>query len=109
MGNYSSFNSWRGVISGRDKYIASLLDENKQNRDEYARLQIFYAENKGSLTDNINVQRAWEDNYARRKAGKMIRLRRKIVRWGYAAVVTLVIGVGVLLLTEKDDEQGCKS
>ena len=43
------------------------LDENKQNRDEYARLQIFYAENKGSLTDNINVQRAWEDNYARRK------------------------------------------
>lgn len=84
------------------------LDENKQNRDEYARLQIFYAENKGSLTDNINVQRAWEDNYARRKAGKMIRLRRKIVRWGYAAVVTLVIGVGVLLLTEKDDEQAVK-
>ena len=84
------------------------LDENKQKRDEYARLQIFYAENKGSLTDNINVQRAWEDNYARRKAGKMIRLRRKIVRWGYAAVVTLVIGVGVLLLTEKDDEQAVK-
>ena len=25
------------------------LDENKQNRDEYARLQIFYAENKGGL------------------------------------------------------------
>ena len=36
------------------------LDENKQNRDEYARLQIFYAENKGGLKDNINVQRAWE-------------------------------------------------
>ena len=73
------------------------LDENKQNRDEYARLQIFYAENKGGLKDNINVQRAWEDNCARRKAGKMIRLRRQIVRWGYAAVVTLAIGVGVLL------------
>ena len=38
----------------------------------------------------------------------MIRLRRKMVRWGYAAVVTLVIGVGVLLLTEKDDEQAVK-
>ena len=84
------------------------LDENKQNRDEYARLQIFYAENKGGLKDNINVQRAWEDNCARRKAGKMIRLRRQIVRWGYAAVVTLAIGVGVLLLTEKDDEQAVK-
>ena len=36
------------------------LDENKQNRDEYARLQIFYAENKGGLKDNINVQRAWD-------------------------------------------------
>ena len=31
------------------------LDENKQNRDEYARLQIFYAENKGSLTDNTLI------------------------------------------------------
>lgn len=54
------------------------------------------------------MQRAWEDNAARRKAGKMIRLRRQIVRWGYAAVVTLAIGVGVLLLTEKDDEQAVK-
>ena len=54
------------------------------------------------------MQRAWEDNCARRKAGKMIRLRRQIVRWGYAAVVTLAIGVGVLLLTEKDDEQAVK-
>ena len=84
------------------------LDENKQNRDEYARLQIFYAENKGGLKDNKYVQRAWEDNCARRNAGNMIRLRRQIVRWGYAAVVTLAIGVGVLLLTEKDDEQAVK-
>ena len=88
--------------------LQAWLDENQQNRDEYTRLQIFYTENKGGLKSSINVENAWEDNCARRKAGKMIKLRRQIVRWGYAAVVVLAVGIGALLLTEKDNEQAVK-
>lgn len=84
------------------------LDENKQNRDEYAGLQTFYEGNKGSLKDSINIQRAWEENCGRVKNHKMIKLRRQIVRWGYAAVVALTLGMGVLLLIEKEDEQIAK-
>ena len=84
------------------------LDENKQNRDEYTGLQTFYEGNKGSLKDFINIQRAWEENCGRVKNHKMIKLRRQIVRWGYAAVVALTLGMGVLLLIEKEDEQVAK-
>ena len=88
--------------------LQAWLDENQQNRDEYTRLQIFYTENKGGFKSSINVENAWKDNCTRRKAGKMIKLRRQIVRWGYAAVVVLAVGIGALLLTEKDNEQAVK-
>lgn len=84
------------------------LEEDERNRNEYARLRMFYDENRGSFHGYTDIQRAWRENRDRKNRGNMVVIRRRIMRWGYAAAVMLAVGVGVLLLTGKDDKQTAK-
>lgn len=84
------------------------LEESEQNRDTYMELTAFYNESKGTLSKDIDVCQAWNVNRAKRNTRRKIRYHRYFMYAGYAAVLILLIGVSVLLLTDKREGQPVK-